>query len=406
MEGNMTTSPKDQKPLRVLICGETFLPAVNGVTNTIVRAIDHLHENGHEVMVIAPAPGPSYYTHADGTRISVERVTGFRPSFYPQLTLGLTDLDTVGHIMDEFSPDVVHLASPALLGAKAARAATRRSIPSVALFQTDVSGFTANYKLGLLSQVIWLWLRNIHNQADITLAPTETVARELREKEFSRVGVWGRGVDHHQFNPSRRSQIFRNECGVGEDELLVGYLGRLAPEKQVERLAPVSELDGIKVVVIGNGPERERLETLMPKAYFAGFRKGDELGAAMASLDIFVHTGPHETYCQAVQEAMAAGVCAVAPAAGGPLDLITPNVDGLLFNPDSPNSLTPLIERLARDEQLRVRLADAASAKVANRTWSSLGDQLIGHYRRAIELRSVREPNSDNDKEPVGMYAA
>lgn len=385
---------KNISPMKVLICGETFLPAVNGVTNTIVRALEHLHSNGHEVMVIAPAPGPNYYTHSSGCRIRVERVTGFRPAFYPQLTLGLTGLDTVGHLIDEFEPDVLHLASPALLGSKVARAAVHRSIPTVALFQTDVSGFTANYYLGVFSHVIWRWLRTIHNSCDITLAPTETIAKELREKEFSRVGVWGRGVDHKQFDPRRRSQVFRDECGVAEGELLVGYLGRLAPEKQVERLCAVHDLEGVKVVVIGDGPERERLERLMPNAYFAGFRKGDELGTAMASLDIFVHTGPHETYCQAVQEAMAAGVCCVAPAAGGPLDLIETGIDGLLFNPDEPTSLAYNVSRLINSEPLRNKLASAASKKVATRTWESLGDQLIAHYHRAIELRGESQhPN-------------
>ena len=374
--------------LRVLISAECFLPVVNGVTHSVLRVLEQLDRRGHQALVVAPAPGPSTVRLASGTRVRVERIPSMKVPFYDGLTFSMPSERRCRTILGSYQPDIVHLAAPTVLGAQVGRAASRAGVPSVALFQTDLAGFVANYDgLGYGANGVWRWLRSIHNRADLTLAPTRTVAAELERRSFRRVGVWGRGVDRQQFHPDRRSAEFRDRLGASDDRPLVGYVGRLAPEKQVERLGALRALgDRHRLVIVGDGPDRQRLERQLPDAQFTGLLSGDELGAVMASLDVFVHTGPHETFCQTIQEAMAAGVPVVGPDAGGPRDLIEPGINGWRYDPDRPFEMVEAIASLLGSAGLRAEMGAAARASVANRSWDRVGDALIEHYARVRTL--------------------
>lgn len=366
--------------MRVLISAESFVPAVNGVTNSVLRVADHLARHGHDVRVIAPGPGPSELELESGATVRIERVRGFRLPRYRSLSFGLPASRRIRAVMDDFQPDIVHLAAPVILGRSIGTTASKLGLRTVALFQTDLSGFITNYGLSVAAGPVWDWLRRIHNKADLTLAPTPTIAADLRKRHFQRVEVWGRGVDHLQFSPDRRSEEFRTACGLEPGQVLVGYVGRLAAEKRVDRLRALTANPGIKLVVVGEGPERQRLEALLPGAHFTGFRSGDELGEAMASLDLFVHTGEHETFGQTIQEAMSCGVPVIAPSAGGPLDLVQHGVNGLLYPPDSAATLARHVQRLALNEAARTRFGEAARSTVADRSWEMVGRELISHY--------------------------
>jgi len=204
-----------------------------------------------------------------------------------------------------------------------------------------------------------------------------------------RVHRWGRGVDTAVFAPGHRSAALR-ERWAGTDELVVGYVGRLAPEKHVERLAALHGVPGIRLVVVGAGPERARLEQLLPGAVFTGQLVGAELSAAYASMDVFVHTGEHETFCQSVQEALSSGVPVLAPDQGGPRDLVAPGHTGyLLAVRDFEPSLRRAVQALADDEQRR-HFGHAARRSVLRRTWPTVCDELLGHYAavQALQIRT------------------
>jgi len=169
----------------------------------------------------------------------------------------------------------------------------------------------------------------------------------------------------------------------------VGYVGRLAPEKRVERLAALAELPGVKLVVVGDGPKRRSLQKALPGADFLGWLDGDALADAYAALDLFVHTGTEETFGQTLQEAMASGVAVVAPAGGGPLDLVAPGLNGLLYSAEDDSALRAAVAALAGDPDQRRWMGTAARVGVERRTWQLLGDELIGHYRSVIAQRSL-----------------
>lgn len=370
--------------MRVAIVAECFSPTWNGVTGSVVRILDHLERGGHSALVIAPGPGP-----AEHGSFEVHRVRSVRLPAYRSLPMGAASTSAVRSALAAFGPDVVHLAAPVVLGNAGGQAAAALGVPCVAVYQTDLPGFAARYgRFGLgelAGRGLWTWLQRVHGRAALTLAPSRLAEWDLRRHGISPVARWARGVDTRAFHPRHRDDALRRRLLGPGGSVLVGYVGRLAREKQVDHLAMLHGLPGVRVVVVGDGPARRRLERRLPDACFLGYLKGARLSAAVASLDVFVHPGRHETFCQAVQEGLAAGVPVVAPAAGGLLDLVQHGTTGWLYPAGEPEVLREAVAALAADPTLRLRMGAAGRAAVRARTWSALGDQLLWYYQSVID---------------------
>lgn len=367
--------------MRVAIVAESFLPEVNGVSNSVIRVLEHLRRTGHEALVIAPdaPPGqPRADRIYDGIRI--HRV----PSrMFPKVTtlpLGVPTPRLV-KVLRGFDPHVVHLASPALLGYGGLRAARWLGVPTVAVYQTDVPGFAASYGIPMTARAAWAWFRHLHGLADRTLAPSSVTMESLVAHRFPRVHRWARGVDLLRFAPSARDEALRRQWSP-QGKPVVGFVGRLAPEKHVERLIGLAADDAVQLVIVGDGVDRIKLQSAMPTAVFTGALYGDELAAAYASMDVFVHPGEHETFCQVVQEALASGLPVIAPDAGGPRDLVTPWRTGLLLAVNEFESRLP--DAVAHLIAERGRYTVAARRSVVGRSWPVICDELLGHYEAVL----------------------
>lgn len=374
--------------MRVAIVTECFTPTWNGVTNSVVRVVDHLERRGHQVLVVAPGLGPSRCGPSGAT--AVERVPAIHLPAYRSLPVGLPT-PGVRRALERFGPDVVHLAAPVVLGDVAGRAAQEMRVPAVAVYQTDLVGFARRYGLGMTSAATWAWLRRVHGRAAVTLAPSSLAEWDLRRNGIDPVARWSRGVDLDRWHPRHRDRGLRRRLLEPGGSALVGYSGRLAAEKQIRHLAHLAGMPGVRVVVVGDGPARDRLARQLPEARFLGYRSGSELATIVASLDVFVHTGPHETFCQAIQEALAAGVPVIAPASGRPLDLIHHGRTGFLYPTGSPELIRSAVHALIEDPALARAMGTAGRASVAERSWSAIGDELVDHYRRVIGLHPVAE---------------
>jgi phosphatidylinositol alpha 1,6-mannosyltransferase len=206
-------------------------------------------------------------------------------------------------------------------------------------------------------------------------------------------------VDIDHYRPSRRDEQLRAQLAPS-GEMLVGFVGRLAPEKRVLRLAALQDLPGIQLVVVGDGPDRQKLARQLPNAIFLGFKTGEALARVYASLDVFVHTGPFETFCQTVQEALAAGLPVIAPDAGGPRDLVDQGRTGFLL-PETGEAdadtvfgagLRAAVGRLAGDPELCSQCGVAARRSVLGRTWPAICDELLTHYAELTGLPAVPSP--------------
>lgn len=361
--------------LRVAVVTESFLPQLNGVTNSVVRILETLHQREHEALLIAPTT-PS------------ERFLGFEclamPSFeFAKFPVGLP-LAQLDRALDAFNPDVIHVAAPFMLGARAISWARRNGVATVAVYQTDLSGYLERYRLKLAKPAVDLMFAAIHAGANLNLAPTTTAAAYLEGLGVANVKVWGRGVDSDLFHPKLRSytETLNLRRQVSPDaKPVVGYVGRLAVEKQVHRMAELFDLEA-RFLVVGDGPERDRLEQEFAgkPVTFLGQQTGIALAQSYAAIDIFVHFGTEETFGQVIQEAQATGLPVVAPAAGGPLHLIEPGVDGVLVDPESRLPYRGAVARLLSDFSARARIGEAARRRVLNKTWAKNNAELIDHY--------------------------
>ena len=171
-----------------------------------------------------------------------------------------------------------------------------------------------------------------------------------------------------RFAPSARDEALGGN-GRRHGKPIVGFVGRLAPEKHVERLIALAAGDAVQLVIVGDGVDQEKLQSAMPTAVFTGALYGEELAAAYASMDVFVHPGEHETFCQVVQEALASGLPVIAPDAGGPRDLVAPYRTGLLLPVNEFEARLPAaVAHLLEERHRYARLPGAACSAAAGRS--------------------------------------
>ncbi|MCX5099278.1 glycosyltransferase family 1 protein [Streptomyces sp. NBC_00264] len=380
--------------MRVVIVTESFPPDVNGVAHCTLQTARHLVARGHEPLVIAPAPAGTTTASRRGSSDAPEtgapcpvvRVPSLPLPGYPQVRVALPGRRLTAALAAHRA-ELVHLAGPFVLGARGMAAAARLGLPAVAVYQTDLAGYARTY-LGTGENTAWRRMRAVHSAADRTLAPSTAALRDLTGHGVPRVRLWPRGVDTARFRPALRDEPLRRRLAPG-GETIVGYVGRLAPEKHVELLAGACALPGVRVVVVGDGPSEASLRTGLPGAVFLGRRTGDDLARVFASLDVFVHTGPYETFCQTVQEAMACALPVIAPAAGGPLDLVDHGRTGLLVPPLDARAVADAVGALAADPARAAAYGATGRAAVEGRTWQAVGDQLLDHYDEVLRDRTA-----------------
>ncbi len=366
----------DSESVKLVIVTESFLPQINGVTNSVIRVARHQRDLGHDVSIVAPTrPGPDF----EGIPVHVV------PSIpLVKFAVGIPSL-ALTTLLDRLAPDLLHVASPFALGAQAIAYAQRNSIPSVAIYQTDVAGYLHRYGMAVAKPMVDRFVANTHNAATVTLAPTPIARDALAELGVTNVAVWGRGVDLDGYHPNNRltdeAAEFRR-VHAPNGERIIGYVGRLAAEKQVNRFRELVTVPNTRIVLVGDGPERARLEGLLPAASvsFLGSLGGRDLQIAYAAMDVFVHFGTEETFGQTIQEAQAAGVPVVAPRAGGPIHLIDSGIDGILFDVALADSPRIAVQHLMHDDALRARMGESGRRRVLGKSWEAINDELTRHY--------------------------
>ena len=379
------------------VVSESFLPSINGVTNSVVRVLETFKQHNFEAMVIAPTAPTEKHLGFNLVRSASVPFMQF-PVAVPGPFLQAQ--------LEDFRPDVIHVASPFMLGGQAIAAAERMGVPSVAIYQTDISGYMQRYNLKFARPMVDRLIAAIHQPATMNLAPTPETAGYLERLGVGNVHVWGRGVDLDLFHPNRRveadAQTLRarvqaqakvaKQAANTTEPVVIGFVGRLAPEKQVQRLSELFGIENAAFLVVGDGPERARLEAEFAgrPVTFAGRLSGLELAAAYAAIDIFVHFGTEETFGQTIQEAQAAGLAVVAPAAGGPRFLIEDGVSGKLAEPFAKHGFTQIVADLVADADLRSKLGEGARRAVIKKSWQANNAKLLEFYNEAITLNTVK----------------
>jgi glycosyltransferase involved in cell wall biosynthesis len=363
--------------MRVAVVTESFLPRTDGVVRTVLELLRYIRSHDHQALVFAAGPGP-----ARCEDFEVVRVRGPRFPLYPALTVAPFSTHMAG-MLRAWRPDVVHLASPFVLGVQGIHLGHALNVPVAAHYQTDIAAYAHHFKLGALAGIARRHLVQLHNACDITYAPTPSVRATLVAQGMRNVHVLGRGVDARLFHPDRRSPALRRVLlGEGEQTVLL-YVGRLSTEKNLESLAPMlASLTGARLVFVGDGPHRAALERVFHglPATFAGLQHGEELATYYASADVFVFPSLTETFGQVVQEAMASGLPVLAYRAGGVQDLFSHGSEGYFCPTGDADRWLALARLLTCDAALRAAMGARARRAAAARSWGSIFEQLLRDY--------------------------
>jgi phosphatidylinositol alpha 1,6-mannosyltransferase len=366
--------------MRIALIAETFLPDVNGIVTTLRYVLEHLQSAGHQALLFAPAGAPAHYAGAE-----VVALPGLPFPLYPELRLTPPPLGMLARLR-RFKPDLLHLVGPFTLGQTGHSLARRLNLPLLASYHTDVPAYSAYYGLGWLRAAAYRYLRWVHNRCTLTLCPSSATLADLRAHGFERLHVWGRGVDSARFHPAQQSLAWRDSVGARADETVLLYVGRLAREKRIDLLADALDgMAGVRLVLVGDGPVRPALARQLAHrpVVFSGLLHGDALARAYASADLFVCPSDTETFGQATQEAMAAGLPVVAARAGGARDLVQDEATGLLFTPGDAHDLRRCLQALVDSPTRRAALGQAARTRAEQRSWRAVVDELIGWYGQA-----------------------
>ena len=379
-------------PLRIALFSGNYNYVRDGANQALNKLVGHLLDHGVDARVYAPTvEAPAF--EPTGTLVHVPAVALPGRDEY-RAALGLPRL--VRDDLDRFAPDLVHVSAPDILGHRAVHFARRRGWPILASVHTLFETYAAYYHLGFLEPVMVGLLRRFYNRCDAAVAPTPEMADRLRSQGVTiPIDVWSRGVNHDRFSPDRRSADWRRSLGIADDEVVIGFFGRVVLEKGLDMFAAaVRELArrGVahRVLVIGDGPALDWLSGEVPDAVLAGFQGGDELGRAVASLDILLQPSVTETFGNVTLEAMAAGVAVVAADATGARDLVVDGVTGRLVPPRDTAAYADALQRYVEDAGARAEAGQAGHRAAAAYRWDAVNQVVLDAYGRVLDARAGR----------------
>jgi glycosyltransferase involved in cell wall biosynthesis len=370
--------------VKIAFLTETFLPKVDGIVTRLTKTVQQLVLAGDEVLIFCPEGAPDAYMGA-----RVVGVPAMPLPLYPELKLALPR-PAVSEALDRFGPDLVHVVNPAVLGLGGIWLARSRGLPLVASYHTHLPKYLEHYGMGMLEPLLWELLKAAHNQAQLNLCTSTAMVEELAARGIQHTALWQRGVDTDLFRPELASGTMRERLHGGHDDTghLLLYIGRLSAEKQIERIRPVLEaMPQARLALVGDGPHRQQLERHFDgtATTFVGYLAGQELASAYASGDAFLFPSSTETLGLVLLEAMAAGCPVVGANRGGIPDIVSDGVNGCLYDPDQPASLTTAVQRLLGDPAARRQLRLAAREEAERWGWAGATAQLQGYYRQVLE---------------------
>ncbi len=367
--------------MRIALFTETFLPKVDGIVTRLRHTVEHLQRSGNEVIVFAPDGGITEYKGA-----RVYGVTGFPLPLYPELKMALPR-PAIGHALEEFKPDIIHVVNPAVLGLAGLYYGKSLKIPLVASYHTHLPQYLQHYNLGMLEGLLWELLKSAHNQAQLNLCTSTAMVEELTSHGIERVDLWQKGVDTELFHPELATEEMRSHLSQGcPQHPLLLYVGRLSAEKEIERIKPILEaIPNARLALVGDGPNRASLEQHFAgtPTHFVGYLTGRDLGSAFASADAFIFPSRTETLGLVLLEAMAAGCPVVAASSGGIPDIVTSGVNGFLFDPQTGDEGAILAtERLLAQAQERESIRTNARLEAERWGWAAATLQLVAYYEK------------------------
>jgi len=358
----------------------------DGVSLTLNRLVAFLLMNDVEVLIFAPTIDEPALDH-EGTLIAVpsKKLPG-RPEY--RFSTGFPEKQR--QILEEFNPDIIHIATPDVLGYKALKWAQKAGKPIVSSFHTHFSSYLKYYNIGFLEPVLWKYLSWFYNHCEQVYVPSQSMSDILKEHSIeTELKIWARGIDTELFHPSKKDESWRKKMGFKETDIVITYVSRLVLEKNPDLFADVvnrlqKEFKQVKAMIVGEGPALSGLKELFPEAVYTGFLKGEELAASYANSDIFFFPSDTETFGNVTLEAMASGLPCVVADATGSKSLVENHKNGFVIPVEDKDEFYDSLKTLITDNNLREHMGALSHEKSKHYTWSAINARLLKFYKEIL----------------------
>lgn len=377
--------------MRIAIFTDTFSPDVNGVARTLKRFTDYLETNGYEYRVFAPVS-----TTENRFSSHIHRFASLPFFLYPECRLALPNMLHVKSELQRFKPDIIHVATPFNIGLCGLHYAKKLNIPIVGSYHTDFDQYLDYYDLHFLSKLLWKYMHWFHKPLLKIFVPSKETMEQLKRKGFANIRIWGRGVDCQLFHPYASNDV-REHYQITE-KYIFSYVGRLAPEKDIETLINISERlpeeikSQVHWLIVGDGPSKEDMIATAPKNMtFAGYLNGESLAHIYASSDLFIFPSPTETFGNVVLEALAAGTPVIGANSGGVKNIIQQGKTGYLCEPKNVDQFIDAINHLLENHPLRTQMGVEARKYALSQTWEQIFVEFLKEYENTLsEMNTIR----------------
>jgi glycosyltransferase involved in cell wall biosynthesis len=378
--------------LRIALFSGNYNYVRDGANQALNRLVGYLLSQGADVRVYSPVTkNPAFEATGELVGVPAFPIPG-RAEYRVPLALS----PKVRKSLKTFAPNVVHVSSPDPVAHQAVTWARGRKLPVLASVHTRFETYFRYYNMAWAEPVMEAMLRRFYRRCDALVAPSESMAQVLREQRMNYdISIWSRGVDREVFHPGARDLEWRRAEGIGDDEIAIGFLGRLVMEKGLDVFSDT--IDALrrrnvahKVLVIGEGPAREWFEGRLPGAAFVGFQAGTDLGRAVANMDVLFNPSVTETFGNVTLEAMACRLPVVAAAATGSESLVEDQVSGRLIRPGAVHQFAEALRGYIENPELRDRHGAAGERRAQDFSWDRINQAVADTYLRLVRQKPSR----------------
>ena len=375
--------------MKIALVTETFPPEVNGVAMTNQRLVRGLIALGHEVLLVKPRRADAADLQTE--QFSVLEVFGIPIPNYAGLKLGLPAPGQLKKHFAAYKPDIVHIATEGPLGLSALRAALKLSIPATSTFHTNFQDYCADYGAAFAGRAMMKYLRWFHNKCALTTVPDPDLITRLSHDGIERLEHLGRGADTELFSPAKRSQALRTKWGADPEAPVALYVGRAAAEKNIPLVLEAwqkarAKHPKLKMVMVGDGPVRKKLEKKWPDVHFAGMRYDEDLATHYASADLFIFGSESETFGNVVIEAMTSGLVTLTYDYAAGRQFISSGQNGHLVPLGHDEALCEQFIKILDDPESWPALQQAARQTAETYPWSATIEQFSQLLAKAAQL--------------------